>query len=175
MSRPFVFRINAAELFSQIQGMNNDEKAVFITQLSIDFITLKASSYYSKNIIEETLQFIEKKRINGSKGGRPITKTKAKVKLNKSKAKAKANPEEETEAEKDKVKRFVPPSLQEVETHITEKNYEVDPAKWFSYYSANGWKVGKNKMVDWKAAIRTWEPKKQIVKKVEAAEPRLML
>lgn len=99
MARPFVFRINAAELFTHIQGMNNDEKAVFITQLSVDFITLKASSDYSKGIIDETLQFIEKKRINGSKGGRPKTETKAKVKLNKSEGEAKAKPEAEAETE----------------------------------------------------------------------------
>lgn len=101
MSRPFTFRINAAELFTHIQGMNNDEKSAFITQLSIDFITLKPSSEYAKNIIDEAMQFIEKKRQNGLKGGRPKSKTKAKVKLNLSKTKAKAKPETESVTIKD--------------------------------------------------------------------------
>ena len=33
----------------------------------------------------------------------------------------------------------------------------MDAQKWFDYYSANGWKVGKNPMKDWKACVRTWE------------------
>jgi len=99
MSRPFIFRVHASELFSQIQGMDNNEKAAFITQFSVDLITLNGTSAFSKSIIEETLQFIEKKRINGLKGGRPKSERKAKVKLNESKRKAKAKPEAETETE----------------------------------------------------------------------------
>ena len=37
----------------------------------------------------------------------------------------------------------------------------MDAEKWFNYYSANGWKVGKNPMKDWKAAVRTWERSEQ--------------
>lgn len=61
---------------------------------------------------------------------------------------------------KPKVKRFVPPSLQEVETYIKESGFNIDANKWINYYTANGWKVGKNSMKDWKAAVRTWAPKK---------------
>ena len=38
-----------------------------------------------------------------------------------------------------------------------ERGKGVDAQKWYDYYSANGWRVGKNPMKDWKAAIRTWE------------------
>ena len=37
------------------------------------------------------------------------------------------------------------------------KGYAVDPDRFVDYYTSNGWKVGKNPMKDWKAAVRTWE------------------
>ena len=55
------------------------------------------------------------------------------------------------------VKMFVPPALEEVKTYCFERRNTVDAAKWHAYYSSNGWKVGKNPMKDWKAAVRTWE------------------
>lgn len=55
-----------------------------------------------------------------------------------------------------KKKRFVPPTLDEVKDYIYEKGYKVDAEYWFNYYTSNGWKVGRNKMVDWKACIAQW-------------------
>ena len=52
---------------------------------------------------------------------------------------------------------FVKPTMEYVRSYCLERNKGVDPEKWFNYYSANGWKVGKNPMKDWKAAVRTWE------------------
>ena len=49
------------------------------------------------------------------------------------------------------------PTLEEVKAYCKERNNGVDAERWFNYYSANGWKVGKNPMKDWKAAVRTWE------------------
>lgn len=51
------------------------------------------------------------------------------------------------------------PTLEEVKDYCNERNNDVDPNRWYNYYSANGWKVGKNPMKDWKAAVRTWERK----------------
>lgn len=56
-----------------------------------------------------------------------------------------------------KRKRFTPPTLEEVQTYCTERNNNVDPQHFIDYYTSNGWQVGKNKMKDWKAAVRTWE------------------
>lgn len=49
------------------------------------------------------------------------------------------------------------PTIEEVRSYCKERNNGVDADKWFNYYSANGWKVGKNSMKDWKACVRTWE------------------
>lgn len=53
--------------------------------------------------------------------------------------------------------RFTPPTLADVINYCNERNNGVDPEKFFDYYTSNGWKVGKNAMKDWKAAVRTWE------------------
>jgi hypothetical protein len=55
---------------------------------------------------------------------------------------------------------FVPPSLEEVSDYCNERKNNVNPQKWHDFYSAKGWMVGKNKMKDWKAAVRTWEETK---------------
>ena len=58
---------------------------------------------------------------------------------------------------KNKKNIYIRPSLDEVKAYCMERGNSVDPQKWFDYYTANGWKVGKNPMKDWKACVRTWE------------------
>ncbi|MGB4223340.1 MAG: hypothetical protein WBJ54_05935 [Syntrophorhabdus sp.] len=52
---------------------------------------------------------------------------------------------------------FTPPKLEDVITYCKERKNNVNPEKWLDHYTANGWMIGKNKMKDWKAAVRTWE------------------
>lgn len=56
-----------------------------------------------------------------------------------------------------KAKRFVKPTLSEIKQYCTERNNNVNAEQFYDYYESNGWKVGKNSMKDWKAAVRTWE------------------
>lgn len=53
--------------------------------------------------------------------------------------------------------RFTPPTVEEVRAYCEERGNAVDPERFVDYYSSNGWKVGRNAMKDWKAAVRTWE------------------
>ena len=53
--------------------------------------------------------------------------------------------------------RFTPPTLAEIVDYCNERQNGVDPERFFDYYTSNGWKVGKNSMKDWRAAVRTWE------------------
>ena len=56
--------------------------------------------------------------------------------------------------------RFQKPTLEEVKEYATRNGEAVtDPERFFEYYNANGWKVGKNQMKDWRAAFRMWESK----------------
>lgn len=68
-----------------------------------------------------------------------------------------------------KERKFRPPTLDEVKAYCTERNNAVDPQHFIDYYTANGWKVGKNSMMDWKAAVRTWESNGYGGKKKKAA------
>lgn len=54
-------------------------------------------------------------------------------------------------------KKFIPPSVDEVRAYCQERNNKVDAQSFVDFYESKGWYVGKTKMKDWKAAIRTWE------------------
>ena len=51
---------------------------------------------------------------------------------------------------------FKKPTLDEIVSYCCELNSSVDPEQFLDYYEANGWKVGKNPMKDWRAAFRRW-------------------
>lgn len=61
-----------------------------------------------------------------------------------------------------KVKRFVPPTVEEVQAYCDEKGYSlVSPERFVSYYASNGWMVGKTKMKDWKSAVTGWQSREK--------------
>ena len=70
-------------------------------------------------------------------------------------------PETETETEKSKekpkAKRFAPPTQNEVLDYMLEKgNSGKEAGRFIDFYESKGWLVGRNKMKDWKAAVRNW-------------------
>lgn len=54
-------------------------------------------------------------------------------------------------------RRFIPPDAEEVEAYCRERNNHIDAQRFVDFYASKGWKVGKEPMKDWKAAVRTWE------------------
>ena len=60
------------------------------------------------------------------------------------------------ESRKEIYRRFTPPSVEQVREYVAEKGYKVDPESFVDFYESKGWMVGKNKMTDWKASVRTW-------------------
>lgn len=70
--------------------------------------------------------------------------------------------EKELDKEKDKdIKRghFVPPTATEVRQYCDESGHHIDPDAFVDFYASKNWMVGKNKMKDWRAAVRNWERK----------------
>ena len=63
---------------------------------------------------------------------------------------------DKNERSKDNSSRFTPPTLTELTSYIVDNKYQVNPETFINHYEAVGWKVGKNKMKDWKAAVRGW-------------------
>ena len=54
-------------------------------------------------------------------------------------------------------KRFTPPTADEVSAYSDEINAGVDGQQFVDFYESKGWMIGKNKMKDWRAAVRTWK------------------
>ena len=118
-----------------------------------------------------------KNKSNGSKGGRPPknptvisetdgfseepTKAKEKKKeKEREKKKEKEREKDNTVADKPPThSRFSQPTVEQVQAYCTEKGYSLDAEHFVDYYTSNGWMVGKNRMKDWKAAVRTWSRK----------------
>ena len=109
----------------------------------------------------------------GKKGGRPkanasdkkqmVSTESKKSKCFSEKAK-KADNEYDNDLKKEntidgvKEKRFAPPALENVSEYCREMGYtNVDAERFIDFYTSNGWMVGKNRMKDWKAAVRNWD------------------
>lgn len=56
-----------------------------------------------------------------------------------------------------KTSRFTPPTVEEVQEYCSERGNAVDAQSFVDFYISKDWYIGKNKMKDWKAAVRTWE------------------
>jgi hypothetical protein len=73
--------------------------------------------------------------------------------------------EEEVEENRDSNSRIsgnqkaikIPPTIEEVVAYCAERKNNIKPQNFIDHYTARGWMIGKNRMKDWKAAIRTWE------------------
>lgn len=65
------------------------------------------------------------------------------------------------EDEKTQIKQthtvFKKPTVEEISNYCKERNNFVDAQRFFDFYESKGWKIGKNSMKDWKAAVRNWE------------------
>jgi hypothetical protein len=60
-------------------------------------------------------------------------------------------------------KKFIIPNFNDVLEYCMKNDLDVDGVKFINFYESKGWMVGKNKMKDWKASIRTWaKPKQQV-------------
>ncbi len=68
---------------------------------------------------------------------------------------ARTNNKKEKEGRKEEI--FTPPTFEEVETYCRERENGISPKSFIDFYESKGWMIGKNKMKNWKAAVRTWE------------------
>ena len=82
-------------------------------------------------------------------------------KQEKEKEKEKEKKEIPTNVGTKKSSAFQPPTLEEVKARCAEKGYTLDPVAFMSYYNANGWKVGRTKMVSWIDALAGWESREK--------------
>lgn len=98
----------------------------------------------------------ERNKENGKKGGRPKKPTiteKTHMVISKPK---KADSDNDSDSDNNK-NIFKPPTIDEIQLYCKQRNNNIDVNKFYDFYESKGWYVGKNKMKDWKASIRTWE------------------
>lgn len=73
---------------------------------------------------------------------------------------AKESKEKESKDNKESVRekntRFSPPTLDDIKNYVAEKGLSCNAEKFFDFYQSKGWMVGKNRMKDWRAAVRNW-------------------
>ena len=122
------------------------------------------------------VDYIEKQSVNGSKGGRP----------------KKANETQKTQAFFEEPKKadnvtaivndneneiskrgFVKPKIEQVKDYMKEQGMNDIADKWFNHYESNGWMVGKNKMRDWKASVRTWKLNNLQTEEIKTNKPKI--
>ena len=163
----------------------NEKMLSVITNTNIDIVRSAMKALLELKMIEilddSTIYMAEVLKITGSE-----TAVADRVRKHREKAKllqcntreTKCNTEKEIELDKELEKeieivnsvkptrkRFIPPTIEEVQSYCRERQNDVDAEKFINHYTSNGWMVGKNKMQDWKAAVRTWERNGYDVKK----------
>jgi hypothetical protein len=109
---------------------------------------------------EKYLNIVERNKINISKRWSKDTTGKTGIPKDTKNTDSDSKNDSDSKSKNDsdsKNKNFIPPTLQEVSDYCQERKNSVNPEKWVAHYQSNGWKVGKNSMKDWKAAVRTWE------------------
>ena len=150
----------------------NEKMLSVITNTNIDIVRSAMKVLVELKMIEilddSTIYMSEVLKLTGSEtaGAERVRKHRQQKALQCNTAVTLCNTEIEIEKELDKEKdksdkptrtRFVPPTVEDVKAYCKERNNNVDAERFVNYYTSNGWMVGKNKMKDWKSAVRTWE------------------
>ena len=113
-------------------------------------------------------------RNNGLHGGRPksennrtkptVTEKKQNAEMNRIEMKGNegnSDSDETLSFSKSSSKKFIKPTVEEIRAYCRERKNSVDAENFFNFYESKGWLVGRNKMKDWRASVRTWEKKTQ--------------
>lgn len=116
------------------------------------YITLISRKMIRENKDRELNRLRQQKYYHKNKSNADITGSQQDFnKQSKSKSKSKK------EIKKGDRASFIIPTIEEITIFCKERNNNVSSQTFIDHYTSNGWMVGKNKMKDWKAAVRTWE------------------
>ena len=158
--------------------------AIFSYQFEGKTIELDGVAKSIFTLILPILEANNKRYINGCKGGKPKKKNDTENKPNSNLTLTEVEPNvlcimnndnvnDNDIKEKNIIKKkvFKKPTIEEVEEYCRERNNGIDGSRFVNFYESKNWMVGKNKMVDWKACVRTWEKRNNTTKIVKQDVP----
>lgn len=162
-----VFYRSFWEAIKQLPEKERLESLTAILEYGLDEIEPKSAGVASAMFLMAKPQIDANNRRyqNGTKGGRPVTKPEPNNNLesnynkpsdNQTITKAKPKEKDNVNDNNNNKKTFTPPSVSDVSDYCTLNGYGIDPESFVDFYASKGWMVGKNKMKDWKASVRTW-------------------
>ena len=164
----------AGKLIKHIFAYVNDENPPCDDLLlSIAFEPIKTQL---KRDLVKYVDYIEKQSVNGSKGGRPkkANETQKTQAFFEEPKKADNVTDIVNDNENEISKRgFVKPKIEQVKDYMKEQGMNDIADKWFNHYESNGWMVGKNKMRDWKASVRTWKLNNLQTEEIKTNKPKI--
>ncbi len=103
---------------------------------------------FSKRMVQDE-KLIQIRRDAGKRGGNPVL-----LKQNPT-TPVKQNP---TPSSSSSSSKFIKPSSDDLREYGQTLNPPfTDALRFFDFYESKGWKVGKQPMKDWKAAVRNWQ------------------
>lgn len=135
---------------SFLQVLKNDNMIDYLSDTKKTVVTIVNYGLYQDINDTETTQ---KRHENDTETTQKHT--------NKNDKNVKNDKNEKDIADKPQTQKFTPPTLEEIKDYCIERNNNVDAERFINFYQAKGWMVGKNKMKDWKASVRTWEQKQK--------------
>lgn len=164
-----------------LKEMTNEQAGIFIKAIQfyqennylpeLDFGLKMAISPFINQFQRDEENYkntCEARRLAGSSGGKQKVANLAIANKSKQKVANLADNKSDSDSKnKNKNKIFIKPTIQEIKDYCFERKNNIDPEKFFNFYESKGWLIGKSKMIDWKASIRTWENNNDKTNQVE--------
>lgn len=148
----------------------NEEMLSVITRTNIDIVRSAVKIFTGLKMMEKlddgTIFMKQVQQMIGSETGWAELKRKQRALLVDNGGQCPIEKDKEKELDKDIItkennikekKKFVKPTVEEIEKYCKERNNKIDANVFYDFYESKGWVVGKSSMKDWKACVRTWE------------------
>lgn len=144
-----------ASVLHRVCRCTTDSDKLAVEQVLAEFFVLDGQTYRHHRIDHELIKAAEKSEVR-----RAAANVRHHGKPDANALQMHTQPQPQPQPQKTTTKKHCganAPSLEVVTAYCSERGNHVDPQQWMNHYQANGWKVGRNPMRDWKASIRTWE------------------
>jgi len=163
----------AGQMIKAIGRYLNGEEVKLEGLLQAVFVAFQTEIDGHAEEYEKKCERVAAARKNNSKHNPELKSNNAELKSNKNYLKSAEDKDKDKDKDKEKtlsyervqkenpseLKKFSPPTVEEVTAYCAERGNGIDPERFIDFYAMKGWRIGKNKtlMVDWRAAVRTWE------------------